>query len=74
MIQKRPFLPWALLALALPIPALGHDTWLLARPSAAQPEEEVVLELTSGMAFPTPETAIKADRRAGGGAARGQDL
>lgn len=53
---------WALLGLALSFPALAHDTWLLARPSAVQPGAPVTLELTSGMAFPAPETAIKPER------------
>jgi uncharacterized GH25 family protein len=46
----------------LSLPALAHDTWLLARPSAVEPGKPVTLELTSGMAFPAPETAIKPDR------------
>jgi uncharacterized GH25 family protein len=51
-----------ILAVFLPLPALAHDTWLLARPSAVEPGNPVTLELTSGMAFPAPETAIKPDR------------
>lgn len=63
--SKRIF---ALLAGALlAAPLMAHDTWLLARPSAAQPGAVVVLELTSGMAFPAPETAIKPDRVARAG-------
>jgi uncharacterized GH25 family protein len=51
----------------LAAPLTAHDTWLLARPSAVQPGAAVVLELTSGMAFPAPETAIKPDRVARAG-------
>jgi uncharacterized GH25 family protein len=61
MISKRAFL-WTILTLALSLPALAHDTWLLARTSAVQPGTPVTLELTSGMAFPAPETAIKPER------------
>jgi uncharacterized GH25 family protein len=67
LTHKRTLLSWTLLALTLSIPALAHDTWLLARPSTARPGAEVVLELTSGMAFPAPETAIKPDRVARAG-------
>ena len=59
---------YAVLAAALlAAPLMAHDTWLLARPSAARPGAEIVLELTSGMAFPAPETAIKPDRVARAG-------
>ncbi len=61
MNSKRAF-PWMILGLALSLPALGHDTWLLARSSAVQPGAPVTLDLTSGMAFPANETAIKPDR------------
>lgn len=67
MRTRSPKLPLALLALALAIPALAHDTWLLARSSAVQPGTSVVLDLTSGMAFPANETAIKPDRVARAG-------
>ena len=52
----------ALLGLALSLPAFAHDTWLLARSSAVAPGAAVTLDLTSGMAFPANETAIKPDR------------
>lgn len=52
----------AFLALALAAPALAHDTWLLARVTAAPLGTAVTLDLTSGMAFPANETAIKPDR------------
>jgi uncharacterized GH25 family protein len=60
-------LPLVLLALALAVPALAHDTWLLARSSSVQPGTSVILDLTSGMAFPANETAIKPDRVARAG-------
>jgi uncharacterized GH25 family protein len=53
--------------LLLAIPVLAHDTWLLARPSTVQPGDPVVMELTSGMAFPAPEIAIKPERIARAG-------
>lgn len=52
----------AALALLSPAAALAHDTWLLVPAPALQPGQEVVLQLTSGMAFPAPETTIKTDR------------
>lgn len=61
MKSKLLLLPLTLLGLSA-LPALAHDTWLLARPSTVQPGTPVVLELTSGMAFPKPETAIKTER------------
>ncbi len=61
MASKRA-LCWTILALTLSLPALAHDTWLLARPTAVEPGKPVTLELTSGMDFPAPETAIKPDR------------
>jgi uncharacterized GH25 family protein len=63
--SKRIFAVLAGALLAAPLTA--HDTWLLARPSAVQPGAAVVLELTSGMAFPAPDTAIKPDRVARAG-------
>jgi uncharacterized GH25 family protein len=61
MISKRALF-WTILGLALSLPALAHDTWLLARSSAVAPGAAVTLDLTSGMAFPANETAIKPDR------------
>jgi len=60
MISKRAVF-WLILALAA-LPALAHDTWLLARSSAVPPGATVTLDLTSGMAFPANETAIKPER------------
>src|SRR6185295_11899495 len=51
-----------ILALVLTSPALAHDTWLLARLGAVSPGTAVTLDLTSGMAFPANETAIKPER------------
>lgn len=67
MISRFAKLSWALMALALAVPALAHDTWLLARRTVVPPGT-VTLDLTSGMVFPANETAIKPDRvaRAGG--------
>jgi uncharacterized GH25 family protein len=57
-----------LLAAALARPAAAHDTWLLPSRLAVPAGTEVTLDLTSGMAYPAPETAVKPDRvaRAGG--------
>lgn len=61
MISKRA-LVCTILALTSSLPVLAHDTWLLARPSAVAPGAPVTLELTSGMAFPAPESAVKPER------------
>jgi uncharacterized GH25 family protein len=61
MTSKR-ILCWTTLGLILSFPALAHDTWLLARSTAVAPGATVSLDLTSGMAFPANETAIKPDR------------
>ena len=57
----KPSLP-ILMALLLPVASFGHDTWLLAQRSEAAPGASVTLDLTSGMAFPVLEYAIKPDR------------
>jgi uncharacterized GH25 family protein len=51
-----------LLYAALPAAVFAHDTWLSAQHPATPPGSFVTLDLTSGMAFPSPETAIKPDR------------
>jgi len=51
-----------LLCTVLPTAAFAHDTWLLAQTSVRPPGGSVTLDLTSGMAFPSLETAIKPDR------------
>jgi hypothetical protein len=43
-------------------PASAHDTWLLPRPGAARAPTSVSLALTSGMAFPALESAIRPER------------
>jgi uncharacterized GH25 family protein len=60
MISKRAVF-WLILPLAS-LPALAHDTWLLARSGAVAPGAAVTLDLTSGMAFPANESAIKSER------------
>jgi uncharacterized GH25 family protein len=64
----KPSLFAVLLAVAMVPPAAGHDTWLLPGKPAVPPGTTVSLDLTSGMAYPAPETAIRADRvaRVGG--------
>ncbi len=52
----------ALLCAALSTVAFAHDTWLVAQRSTAAPDSSVTLDLTSGMAFPALDYAIKPDR------------
>lgn len=40
----------------------AHDTWLLADRAAVETGTDLILDLTSGMAFPATEYGIKADR------------
>ncbi len=64
-IEPRSLFPIAwivLLCALLAMPVLSHDTWLLPGRSAVQPGASVSLDLTSGMAFPASESAIKPDR------------
>lgn len=42
----------------------AHDTWLLPSSMAVAPGSAVTLDMTSGMAFPAPETPVKPDRLA----------
>lgn len=58
----RPALAVLLLSFIQAAPAVAHDTWLLPARHAVPAGTTVVLDLTSGMAFPAPETAIKPDR------------
>jgi len=51
-----------LLTVFLAAPAAAHDTWLLPAPFTVPAGTAVVLDLTSGMAFPALETAIKPER------------
>jgi len=61
-MTRRPAFAVLLLSLALAAPAVAHDTWLLPARHAVPAGTTVVLDLTSGMAFPAPETAIKPER------------
>ena len=52
----------ALLCATLSTVAFAHDTWLVAERSTIAPGSSVTLDLTSGMAFPALDYAIKPDR------------
>jgi uncharacterized GH25 family protein len=56
-----------LLAVTVPASALAHDTWLLPAQYRIRPGEAVVLDLTSAMRFPEPESPPKPDRLAATG-------
>jgi uncharacterized GH25 family protein len=49
------------------VPCFAHDTWLLPRSPLAEEGKVLLVDLTSGMAFPRRETAIKSDRVASSG-------
>lgn len=51
-----------LLLMALPASSLAHDTWLIPDHFVVTRDASVLLDLTSGMAFPALETSIKPDR------------
>ncbi len=51
-----------LLCAALATAAFAHDTWLVAQRSTVPAGGSVTLDLTSGMAFPALDYAIKPDR------------
>ena len=55
-------------------PAIGHDTWLLARQSHVHPGQVISFDLTSGMAFPENEVAVAPDRLALGSARLGEAI
>jgi uncharacterized GH25 family protein len=57
-------LPSVLLLVSSAGLAGAHDTWLLPGRFQVAPGETVTLGLTSAMAFPAPETAVKAERLA----------
>ncbi len=61
LVSPRRLATAALLA-GLAATARAHDTWLLPASFAAEPGEAVSLELTSGMDFAAPETAIAPER------------
>jgi uncharacterized GH25 family protein len=42
--------------------SFAHDTWLLPERPHLEPGERLVLDLTSAMDFPRPETAVNPDR------------
>jgi uncharacterized GH25 family protein len=50
------------LTFALGASSLAHDTWLIADRFVIAQGSEALLDLTSGMAFPTLETSIKPER------------
>lgn len=52
----------AIWVLAVPLPAGAHDTWVLPVRWNVPVREELVLDLTSAMDFPAPETAARPDR------------
>jgi uncharacterized GH25 family protein len=52
----------AVMVLAVPLAARAHDTWLLPVRWNVPVRERLVVDLTSAMDFPTPETAPRADR------------
>lgn len=52
----------SVLALAVATAAAAHDTWIRAARSSVPPDSTVLLEMTSGHHFPTPEFPIDADR------------
>jgi hypothetical protein len=56
-----------LLAVTAPASALAHDTWLLPAQYRVRPGVPVMLELTSAMRFPEPETPVKPERLAATG-------
>jgi len=51
----------AVASLALTATVLAHDTWILPERARVKPGEEISLDLTSGMAFPANEVAVKPD-------------
>ncbi len=52
----------AAFAVAAPAAALAHDTWLLPARWNVPVRDRLVVDLTSAMDFPRPETAVRADR------------
>jgi len=52
----------AVMVLAVPLAARAHDTWVLPVRWNVPVRERLVVDLTSAMDFPTPETAARADR------------
>jgi len=52
----------AVILFAVPIAVRAHDTWVLPARWSMPVRERLVVDLTSAMDFPTPETAPSADR------------
>lgn len=61
-MNHRKTLTTFLLSLALAATALAHDTWLIPDRFVVARDSIAVLDLTSGMAFPALDTAIKPER------------
>jgi uncharacterized GH25 family protein len=61
-LDPRRAAPLALGALLAAAAAGAHDTWLLPARFRTEAGERLSFGLTSGMAFPEPETAVAADR------------
>lgn len=51
-----------LLSIALAASSLAHDTWLIPDRFVVARDTQVLLDLTSGMSFPSLETSIKLER------------
>lgn len=66
MNTKRVLMATAVL-MTTALPCLAHDTWLMPRSPRATEGKRAAADLTSGMAFPKNESAIKSDRVASGG-------
>ncbi|HVT17248.1 MAG TPA: DUF4198 domain-containing protein [Thermoanaerobaculia bacterium] len=62
MRRRIPQAGLIVLGAALASPLRAHDTWLLPRHATVAAGSAVRLDLTSGMAFPAPETPIKPGR------------
>lgn len=56
-----------LVTILAPAPTLAHDTWLLPAQYRVRPGQPLMLDLTSAMRFPEPETGPKPERPAATG-------
>ncbi len=63
-----------LLVATLVASALAHETWMMPSVFSAKIGEDVRFDLSSGMAFPRQESAIKAERVATAAYRLGQDV
>src|SRR5262245_1579203 len=61
-MSKERIIATLLVLASLAVAALAHDTWLIPDRFVVEPDASVVLDLTSGMAFPAVETSIKPER------------